>query len=250
MRPKKPVDASPEPTLGLRSWSEDWKEHWSEPLSWPRRTGPGRWDFKAHIESRKAIQVDVSQSALVLVDVDKEAYDMYIEDSGNHAPMHRKQLWERTYQTVVPNTIRLVDFFRSHRRPVIFVQWDWHRYQYPPLEPMEGETVVYKWATGAFNASGLDAVLRRRQILTAFFVGADTSFCLESTVGGAVDCGYRAVVVEDACVSYFQELHACTLLTLGWHMAFITTTDQVIDHYPWADLPGVAQELLRPSPCS
>ncbi len=236
-------DASSESAGGLRPWSKDWKQYWNEPLSWPRRTGRGRWDTKTHSKTWKAIHVDPSQSALVLVDVDKEAYDMYIEDFGRYDPVQGKRLRQRIYQTVVPNTIRLVDFFRSHERPVIFIQWDWHRYQYPPLEPLQGEPVVYKSATGAFNASRIDAVLRRSEISTVFFLGADTSFCLESTVRGAVDCAYRAIVVEDGCVSCLQQLHDSTLLTLGWHLAFITTTSQVIEHYPWENLHGVAHPL-------
>ena len=247
MSTEKPVEISAGPPLGPRPWSEDWKEHWNEPLLWPRQTGSGRWDVKAHIESRRAIRVNPSRSALVLVDVDKEAYDMAIEDFGRYDPMIGKQLQERIYHTAVPNTIRLVDFFRAQGRPVIFVQWDWHRHQYPPLEPQEGEAVVYKWATGAFGASGLDTILRRGEISAVFFVGSDTSFCLESTVRGAVDYGYRSVVVEDCSVGCLQRLHDCTLLTLGWHLAYIATTAQVIDHYPWQSLPGVVHELQRTS---
>ncbi len=222
-----------------------WQSQWDKPLTWPRPVSQGSWDVAAHIERRKAVEIDPRQSALVLVDFDKKAFDLYIEDFGRYAPALGEELAQRIYAETVPNAIRLVDFFRSKQRPVVFVQWDWHRHQYPPLEPREGEPVVYKWATGAFNASGLDAVLRRRGVGSAFFAGSDTSFCLESTVRGAVDCRYQAVVVEDACMSCLQRLHESTLLTLGWHLAFITTTDQVVEHYPWDRLPGVPHELLE-----
>ena len=227
----------------LRPWSEEWRKHWNEPLSWPRRTSPGRWDVEGHIAKRRAVQVDPDHSALVLVDVDKEAYDMCIEDFARFDPVSGGQLLTRVYDVALPNTIRLVEFFRSHQIPVVYLQWDWHRNQYPPLEPREGEAVVPKWKTGAFNASGLDAVLRDMGISTAFFAGSDTSFCVESTVRGAVDSGYDSIVVEDACFSAFQVLHDSTMMTLGWHLAYFTKTQQVVDHYPWESLPGVPHPI-------
>ena len=232
--------------LKLRPWFEDWQQRWGEPLSWPRKTSPGGWDVKGHIERRQTVHVDPSLSALVLVDVDKEAYDMCIEDFSRYDPSNGRQLLKRVYELALPNTIRLVEFFRSRRLPVIYLQWDWHRNQYPPLVPRDGDVIVPKWQTGAFNASGLDAVLRKKQISAVFFAGADTSFCVESTVRGAVDCGYSAVVVEDACFSAFQQLHDSTMMTLGWHLAFFTTTDQVVDNYPWDRLPGVPHPIAEP----
>ena len=231
----------------LRPWSEDWKAHWDQPMVWPRDPRQGRVDLADQIEKRKAISVDADASALVLVDVDKQAYDMYIEDvSGFDATLGQK-LCRRTYEIAVPNTVKLVEFFRANDLPIIFVQWNNHRHQYPPLEPREGETVVHKWATGAFGSSSLDSVLRRTEryenVSTLFFAGADTAFCLESTVRAAVDLRYRSIIVEDACMSVWRRLHECTLMTMGWHLAFVTATQQVIEHYPWNSLPGRGHPL-------
>ena len=102
-------------------------------------------------------------------------------------------------------------------------------------------------ADWGFNASGLDAVLKGKRISSVFFAGSDTSFCVESTVRGAIDCDYSAIVVEDACFSAYQQLHDSTMTTLGFHLAFFTTTAQVTDHYPWDRLPGVPHPILDTS---
>ena len=229
--------------LSLKPWVEDWRKHWSEPLSWPRKAKPGRWDVQAHIVKRTFVQANPDCSALVLVDVDKEAYDMNIEDFAGFDDISRKGLLKRVYDKVLPNTIRLVEFFRYNHMPIVYLQWHWHKNQYPPLEPMKDEIVVSKWKTGAFNASALDSVLRDKKVSTVFFAGADTSFCVESTVRGAVDCGYNSIVVEDACFGALRQLHDSTILTLGWHLAYFTTTKQVIDCYPWDRLTGISHPL-------
>ena len=71
----------------------------------------------------------------MLVDIDKEAFDFQVEDLTPHDPQLGRYVDERIYDTVLPNAIRLVEFFRAQKMPVVFVQWDWHRFQYPPHEP-------------------------------------------------------------------------------------------------------------------
>ena len=128
----------------------------------------------------------------------------------------------------MPNLVKLVEFFRKRKRPVVFVQWGWHRYQYPPLEARKGEAVVIKQSRGAFGKSNLHAVLQRKRIKTCLFAGADTAWCVASTVRGAIDHGYRAVLVEDACLSAMQDMHEAAVKTLGWNQAHIMTTKRVI----------------------
>ena len=80
-----------------------------------------------------------------------------------------------------------------------------------------------KTTSGAFASSNLSTVLAEHNVRTPVFIGADTAFCLESTVRRAVDHGFRSVVAEDACVSCYETLYKSTLLTLGFHLAYLTT---------------------------
>ncbi len=183
---------------------------------------------RSALAAHRAFKPALSHSALVLIDVDKKSFDQNIESCGRHDPKVGRALSHRTYQIALPNLIRLVEFFRKRRLPVIFVQWGWHRYQSPPLEARPGETVIVKHGRGAFGTSGLDAALRRKRIETCVFAGADTAFCVASTVRGAIDHNYRAVLVEDACVCGLKEMHEATVKTLGWMQAHIMKTKQVL----------------------
>ena len=206
----------------------DWQGQWSKPLVWPKAAGAVARNAKTALADHRAFRPVLSRSALVLIDVDKKSFDQNIESSMCHDPKIGRALSRRTYQIALPNLIRLIEFFRKRRLPVIFVQWGWHRYQYPPLEARPGETIIVKHGRGAFGTSGLDAALRRGRIETCVFAGADTAFCVASTVRWAIDHNYRAVLVEDACVCGLEEMHAAAVKTLGWMQAHIMKTKQVL----------------------
>jgi len=206
----------------------DWEVNWNKPHVWPKPQGAKLADSDAVSVAHRKYRPDLAECALVLIDVDKKAFDQVIEARSAQDAQQGRALAARTYKTVVPNMVRLVEFFRKQKRPVIFVQWGWHRYQYPPLGARKGEPVVIKKTRGAFGDSDLHAILQRKWINTCIFAGADTAWCVASTVRGAIDHGYRAVLVEDACFCAEQRMHDATIATLGWNQAHILTTKQIL----------------------
>ncbi|WP_439817793.1 cysteine hydrolase family protein [Zavarzinia sp. CC-PAN008] len=79
------------------------------------------------------------------------------------------------------------------------------------LAPIAGEPVIDKPGKGAFYQTDLDLILRNRGIDTLLVCGVTTEVCVHTTVREANDRGYRAVVVGDACASYFPEFHQVAL---------------------------------------
>ncbi|MEA1834057.1 cysteine hydrolase [Methylobacterium durans] len=77
----------------------------------------------------------------------------------------------------------------------------------PPGEIFD-KTLYSPWVDGA-----LDARLQARGIDTLVVTGGETDVCVLSTVLGAVDHGYRVVIVTDALCSSSDEAHDA-LLTL------------------------------------
>lgn len=203
----------------------DWRERWDEPLEWPGAREENPDDALA---AHRAFTPDLASAALVLIDIDKKSFDRQIAKVTTYDAAGGAALARRTYDVVLPNQIRLLEFFRARQRPVVFVQWGWHRFQYPPLERVAGEELVIKHTRGAFGGSALDAVLRRKDVKTVVCAGADTIMCVASTVRGAIDHNYRAVLVEDACLSVWPQLHDYTMATLGCHQAHIKTTDEIV----------------------
>jgi biuret amidohydrolase len=79
------------------------------------------------------------------------------------------------------------------------------------LAPVEGEPVIDKPGKGAFFATDLHAVLANRAIENLIVCGVTTEVCVHTTVREANDRGYRCVVPDDACASYFPEFHEAAL---------------------------------------
>ena len=77
----------------------------------------------------------------------------------------------------------------------------------PALYPLPGEPVIDKPGKGAFYATDLHAILCNRSIENLIVCGVTTEVCVHTTVREGNDRGYRCIVPEDCCASYFPEFH-------------------------------------------
>jgi biuret amidohydrolase len=73
------------------------------------------------------------------------------------------------------------------------------------LAPQPGELIIDKPGKGAFYSTGLNLVLRERQIRSLIVCGVTTEVCVHTTVREANDRGFECVVLEDCVGSYFPE---------------------------------------------
>lgn len=71
----------------------------------------------------------------------------------------------------------------------------------------EGDALVTKRQWGAFYATNLDQVLRRRGIKAIILGGIATNMGVESTARAAYDHGYALVFAEDAMSTMSAEMH-------------------------------------------
>lgn len=75
------------------------------------------------------------------------------------------------------------------------------------LAPTAGEVVIDKPGKGAFYNTEMESVLREKGIETLLICGVTTEVCVHTTLREANDRGYRCLLIEDACGSYFPEFH-------------------------------------------
>jgi nicotinamidase-related amidase len=93
----------------------------------------------------------------------------------------------------------------------------------PSLYPLAGEPVIDKPGKGAFYQTDLELLLHNRGIENLLVCGVTTEVCVNTTVREANDRGYRCIVLDDCCASYFPQFHEAGLAMikaqggiLGW----------------------------------
>lgn len=132
---------------------------------------------------------DRPNTALLVIDVQNDVMEASIDSDA-----------------VVENIATLVEKARATSVPVVWVQhssddmpegsagWEY----VPALSRAEDEPLVCKKFGDSFEATELDAVLAERSVGSLVVVGAQTDFCIRSTLHGALARGYDALLVADA----------------------------------------------------
>ena len=141
--------------------------------------------------------------------------------------------FDRIEGVVVPTIQRLLMFFRSHRRRIVYLTVGSELPDYSDLlphmrgmaemvgntrghrehevldalQPAPGEPVINKTTMSAFHSSGFERLLRSWGVEQLVFTGVSTNSCVEGTARDAADRGFRCLLVEDGCGAASQRLH-------------------------------------------
>jgi nicotinamidase-related amidase len=89
--------------------------------------------------------------------------------------------------------------------------------------------VVTKRQWGAFYATELDQLLRRRGIKALILGGVVTNYGVESTARAAFDRGYELIFAEDAMSGMGAEAHHFACRNVFRNMGRVRTTAHIID---------------------
>ena len=152
---------------------------------------------------------------------------------------------------VLSNVTRLIEHFRSKKRPVIYTRhahkkdgsdlgilgkW-WEEMPVdgtkeaeidPRVSPLPGETVITKNRYSAFYNTGLFDILKRANVSEIVITGVMTNICCESTARDAFFRDLMVRFVADATGSVKEEMHIGTLLNLAYAFADVCTADELI----------------------
>ena len=109
---------------------------------------------------------------------------------------------------------------------------------HPAVEPLPGETVITKEEANAFLGTGLEDLLREKDIDEVVVCGMMTSMCVDASVRAATDLGFKATIAADACAAPTlpsgdnlidgRTVHNAFLAALGTFVAEVRPTDEII----------------------
>ena len=111
-------------------------------------------------------------------------------------------------EAVVDRIAALIATARKAGTPVFFVQHDggpndpFHPGKpgfpfHDKLTPRAADDVTVKYRGSAFNGTGFDAKLKKAGINTLVICGMQSEYCVDSAVRGAVERGYKVILVAD-----------------------------------------------------
>jgi nicotinamidase-related amidase len=197
----------------------------------------------------------LSESAFIIVDMQKadahEDYGFLRKAREAGAGDSVAYYLNRIKTTLIPNIARLLALFRTTPAEVIYLKIESltqdgrdrslehkrigvHAPKGSPeaeileeIAPEGDEIVISKTASGAFNCTNLDYVLRNLGIRTLIVCGVLTNECVESLVRDGADRSYQVIVLEDCCAAISEETHRNALQAMGATYAQIMTSREL-----------------------
>ena len=196
-------------------------------------------------------------TALLCIDVQyldaAPGYGIFADAERSGVPVEAQEYYfNRLRNIVLPNMRRLQDTFRANGLEVIHTRIEsltrdgrdrgpGHKRLglhaapgskeaeiLPEVAPMEDEIVISKTASGVFNATNMNYVLRNMGITGLVIVGVYTNECVSTAIRDACDLGYFTTLVEDATATVTPELQQATVATLRDRYSRVMTTSEAI----------------------
>ncbi|MFN2308315.1 MAG: cysteine hydrolase family protein [Gammaproteobacteria bacterium] len=220
---------------------------------------PLRDSYRDAIVEIPAVRESIKQHLTALLCIDLQFLDAArgcgvfadVEKSGV-PPEAAEYYFDRLDHVVLPNVRRLQDTFRSmalevihtriqsltadgrdrgpgHKRLGLHAPPGSQESEFlPMIAPVGDEIVINKTASGVFNATNLEYVLRNMDITGLFVVGVYSNECVSTAIRDACDLGFHVTLIEDGCATVTPELQNATLTTMRDRYARVLTTEQAI----------------------
>lgn len=99
------------------------------------------------------------------------------------------------------------------------------------VAPLPTELVIDKPGKNAFYKTDLESVLRERGIVNLLVTGVTTDVCCSTTVSGANDRGFNAIVLADCMAAYDEVRHHAALEIIkaqGGIFGWVTDSQKVL----------------------
>mgnify|MGYP003571187675 CR=1 FL=1 len=176
--------------------------------------------------------LSAGRAALLVVDLQRGFCERKVSESLGFASSDH--FWYRVDDLVLPNAQRLIAAARAAGVEVIYTviealtedgrdrSLDHKRSDFlipkgspggevmPQIAPQGDEMVIPKSASGIFNATNIEYILRNLGVERLCIFGVYSHQCVESAVRDAADRGFLVTLVPDACAAKSEEQEAAT----------------------------------------
>ena len=98
----------------------------------------------------------------------------------------------------------------------------------PEVAPKGDEIIVNKTASGVFNSTNLEYILRNMSITGLYVVGVYSNECVSTAIRDACDLGFHVTLISDAVATVTPELENATITTMKDRYARVMTTEEAI----------------------
>ena len=141
----------------------------------------------------------------------------------------RKAGIEVIYTTIESCTLDGRDRSLDHKiSNLFFPKGSWEAQVIPEVGPLPNDIVIPKTASGIFNATNIEYILRNLGIEYLIIYGICTDQCVECAIRDAADRGFLVTQVEDACAAVEERRHLVSIEQMKGHYCRTRTTDQII----------------------
>lgn len=220
---------------------------------------PLRDTYRRSITHTPAVtqSLETHQTALLCIDMQyldaAPGYGVFADVAASGVPPEAQEYYfERLRNTVLPNVHRLQAAFRARRLEVIHTRIQsltrdgrdrspghkrLHLHAAPgsreaqfleTVAPREDEIVINKTASGVFNSTNLEYILRNLGINGLFVVGVYSNECVSTAIRDACDLGFYVTLISDGCATVTPELQKATITTMKDRYARVRTTAEAI----------------------
>ncbi len=173
--------------------------------------------------------------------------------SSGLPPESQDYYFDRLANLVFPNVNQLQEAFRSHRLEVIHTRIQsltqdgrdrgpGHKRLglhaapgskeaefIPDVAPMGDEIIINKTASGVFNSTNLEYILRNMNITGLYIVGVYSNECVSTAIRDACDLGFHVTLISDAVATVTPDLENATITTMKDRYARVMSTDEAVE---------------------
>ncbi len=212
--------------------------------------------YYANAEPPEDISLPPGKTALLVIDI-QNTYLEARQDSDENARW--QPFFTRMNDTVIPNTIRLLEDARRRGVEVIFARIACLKedgrdrslsqkkpgFNYlllpkdrqdsqliPALAPQGDEITVLKTTDSALTGTNLRLILHNMGIEHVVVAGIFTDQCVSSTVRSLADESFNVLVVDDCCAAATDTLHQRELEIINMIYCHVVQLDELVTFYP------------------